>query len=133
MVEYVPGGSFTVLDPHKLSSTQLDVLDRIQKEVVGKYGSTGVQTCLNKAVFELLGFIAVYPVADIGKLADRDGNVLPDVYLVPKGTTALDLAFKIHTDIGKKFIGAIDARTKKKLGKEYAVKNNDVLEIITSK
>lgn len=133
MVEYVPGGNFTILDPYKMSNAQLAVLDKIQKEVVAKYGGTGVQNCLNRAVFELLNYIAVYPVADAGKLTDKDGNVLPDVYLVPKGTTALDLAFKIHTDIGKKFIGAIDARTKKKLGKEYLIKNNDVLEIITSK
>jgi ribosome-binding ATPase YchF (GTP1/OBG family) len=133
MVEYIPGGNFTILDASKINPAQLDVLNKIQKEVVEKYGNTGVQTCINKAVFELLDFIAVYPVADASKLTDKDGNVLPDVYLVPKGTTALDLAFKIHTDIGKKFIGAIDARTKKKLGKEYLVKNNDVLEIITSK
>lgn len=116
-----------------MSNAQLAVLDKIQKEVIDKYGSTGIQICLNKAVFELLNYVAVYPVAEAGKLTDKNGNVLPDVYLVPKGTTALDLAFKIHTDIGKKFIGAIDARTKKKLGKEYLVKNNDVLEIITSK
>jgi ribosome-binding ATPase YchF (GTP1/OBG family) len=132
LLEYLPGDNFTILDPYKLSNAQLAILDKIQ-QVISKYSSTGVQTCLNKAVFELLDYIAVYPVADAGKLSDKDGNVLPDVYLVPKGTTALDLAFKIHTDIGKKFIGAIDARTKKKLGKEYLVKNNDVLEIITSK
>jgi ribosome-binding ATPase YchF (GTP1/OBG family) len=132
MVEYIPGGKFTILDPYKLSNAQLGVIDKVRK-VIDKYGSTGVQTCLNKAVFELLNYIAVYPVGDAGKLEDKDGNVLPDVFLVPQGTTALDLAFKIHTDIGKKFIGAIDARTKKKLGKEYLVKNNDVLEIITSK
>jgi len=132
LVEYLPGDNFTILDPYKLSNAQLAILDKIQK-VIDKYASTGVQTCLNKAVFELLGYIAVYPVADQSKLTDKDGNVLPDVFLVPKGTTALNLAFKIHTDIGKKFIGAIDARTKKKLGKEYLLRNNDILEIITSK
>jgi len=133
MLEYIPGGNFTILDPYKLSNAQLAVLDKIQKEVIDKYGSTGVQICLNKSVFELLNYIAVYPVADIGKLADKDGNVLPDVYLVPKGTTVKDLAFKIHTSIGEKFIAGIDARTKRRLAADYVLKNNDVVEIAHAK
>jgi len=31
------------------------------------------------------------------------------------------------------FIGGIDAKTKKKLGADYELKNNDVVEILTSK
>jgi (p)ppGpp synthase/HD superfamily hydrolase len=52
---------------------------------------------------------------------------------MPKGSTALDLAFKIHTEIGEKFIAAIDARTKKRLGKDYVLKNNDVIRIMVAR
>jgi (p)ppGpp synthase/HD superfamily hydrolase len=48
-----------------------------------------------------------------------------------KGSTALDFAFRLHTDIGKNFIKAIDVRTKRAVGKDYVVKNRDGLEIVT--
>jgi len=92
-----------------------------------------VQDCLNKAVFDVLGYIVVYPVADVGKLADKKGNVLPDAYLVRKGTTMKEFAFMIHSDIGEKFIGGLDAKKKIKLGADYELKNNDVVEILFQK
>jgi hypothetical protein len=52
-------------------------------------------------------------------LGDSKGNILPDCFLLPKGSTALDFAFYLHTDFGKNFIKAIDARTKRALGKNY--------------
>jgi len=132
IVEYLPGNDFKIIDRTKITETQLKALEKI-KGLIAKYGSTGVQSCLNKAVFELLGYIVVYPVEDENKLSDKKGNVLPDAYLVPKGTTALELAFKIHTDIGEKFVSAIDARSKRRLGKDYELKNNDVIKIMTSR
>lgn len=132
LVNYIPEDGFEIVDSSKLGSSQLKALEFI-KEVVEKYGSTGVQTCLNKAVFEFLNYIAVYPVEDEKKLIDKHGNKLPDVYLMPKGSTALDLAYKIHTDIGEKFICAIDARTKRKLSADYQLKNKDVVAIAFSK
>jgi ribosome-binding ATPase YchF (GTP1/OBG family) len=132
MIDYLPGNSFQILDKSKFNQQQLKALEKI-KALIDKYGSTGVQDCLNKAVFDLLGYIVVYPVEDENKLCDKNGKVLPDAYLMPKGSTALDLAFKIHTEIGEKFIAAIDARTKKRLGKDYVLKNNDVIRIMTSR
>jgi hypothetical protein len=133
LINYLPGDNFRISDQSKLAGPQLTVLEIIRKEVIEKYGSTGVQDCLNKAVFELLNYIAVYPVEDENKFSDKQGNVLPDVHLVPNGTTALELAFRIHTDIGNKFVSAIDVRTKRRLGKDYILKNNDVIKIMTSK
>jgi hypothetical protein len=133
LLDYLPGDGFEIPDKTKLAEAQLKVLEIIKKEVIDKYGSTGVQNCLNKAVFELLNRIAVYPVEDESKLSDKQGNVLPDVHLVPNGATALELAFIIHTDIGNKFVSAIDIRTKRRLGKDYILKNNDVIKIMTSK
>jgi len=130
-IYYLPGNDFKIIGG--LDEKQKRALEFIRREVVEKYGSTGVQNALNKAVFELLNYIAVYPVEDENKLTDKDGNILPDAHLMPKGSTALDLAFKIHTDIAEKFVCAIDARTKKRLGKDYELKNNDVVKIAFSK
>lgn len=112
---------------------QRQALDLIKRKVIDKYGSTGVQECLNKAVFSALNCVSVYPVANSGKLSDKDGNVLPDVFLVPKGTTIRELAFKIHTSIGEKFIAGIDSRTKRKLAADYVLKDRDVVEIAFAK
>jgi hypothetical protein len=132
MIDYLPGNGFQILDKSKFNEQQLKALEKI-KALIDKFGSTGVQDCLNKAVFDLLGYIVVYPVEDENKLCDKDGNVLPDAYLMPKGSTALDLAFKVHSEIGEKFIAAIDARTKKRLGKDYLLKNKDVVRIMVAR
>jgi len=132
LIEYLPGDDFKIVDESKMNEQQVKVLEKI-KEVVEKYGSTGVQACLSKAVFELLNYIAVYPVADANKLTDKDRNVLPDVFLVPKGTTVKELAFRVHTELGEKFICGIDARTKRRLAADYQLKNNDVVEIAFAK
>lgn len=133
LIDYLPGNGFEIVDRSKLDEKQIKVLEMIKKEIIEKYGSTGVQDCLNKAVFELLNYIAVYPVADSKKLSDNEGNILPDVFLVPKGITLKEFAFKIHTEIGEKFICGIDARTKKKLSADYQLKNKDVVEIAFAK
>jgi hypothetical protein len=133
LIKYVPGGdSFEILKKEELNEKQLNALDFIKNNILNKLGNTGVQQVLDKAVFELLKYIAVYPVENENKLTDIEGRVLPDVYLLKDGSTALDLAYKIHTDIGNKFSCAIDARTKKRLSKEYILKNRDVLKIITN-
>lgn len=103
----------------------------IKTNILDKYGSTGVQECLNRAVFDFMKYIAVYPVENEHKFSDKKGNVLPDVFLMPPGSTALDLAFKIHTDIGQKFIGAVDARTGKKIGGDHILKHDDIIKILT--
>jgi len=37
----------------------------------------------------------------------------------------------LHTDLGKNFIRAINAKTKQVIGKEYILKHRDGIEIIT--
>jgi ribosome-binding ATPase YchF (GTP1/OBG family) len=125
-IYYLPGNGFEVVKP--LDEIQQRVLNQIS-EFIKKYGSTGVQLCLNKLVFEKLQMIVVYPVAT-QKLTDTEGNVLPDAFLVKKGTTLKEFAFKIHSEIGEKFICGIDMRTKKKLGADYELKHNDVVQIM---
>ncbi|MEM2956601.1 MAG: redox-regulated ATPase YchF [Candidatus Pacearchaeota archaeon] len=131
LITYIPGENhFEISNESKISERQKKALEFIQKNVLDVYGSTGVQEVLNKAVFELLKYIAVFP-AGAHKLADREGNILPDCFLLPPNSTALDFAYTVHTDLGKNFIKAIDARTKKILSKEYKLKNRDAIEIVT--
>lgn len=133
LIEYASGEKdFKLLEEGRLNEKQKAALRFVKENILMRYGSTGVQDVLNKAVFELLKYIAVYPVAN-SKLTDSENRVLPDCFLVPEKTTALDFAFKVHTDIGKSFIRAIDLRTKQVVGKEHLLKNLDVLEIVTSK
>ncbi len=129
LIEYIPGEKdFKIVE--QLSEKQKSALETIKRNVLDVYGGTGVQEILNLAVFDLLEYIAVFP-AGAKKLADSKGNVLPDCFLMPKGSTALDFAYFLHTDFGKNFIKAIDVRTKQARGKDYVLKHRDALEIIT--
>ncbi|MCH8330604.1 MAG: redox-regulated ATPase YchF [Bacteroidetes bacterium] len=133
LIDYIPGESnFEVKNQEKLSEKQKKALDFIKKNILEKYKTTGLQEVLDNAVFELLKYIAVFPVAT-SKLTDKDNNILPDCFIVPEKTTALDFAFKVHTDIGNNFVKAVDMKTKQTIGKEHLVKNRDVIEIVTSK
>lgn len=131
IIKYIPGESDFEILKEEMSREQAAALEFIREKILNVYNSTGIQECLNSAVFELLHSLVVFPVEDENKLSDRTGRVLPDAYLMSKNSTALDLAFKIHTDIGKNFVAAIDCRTKRKIGKEYLLKNRDVLKIFT--
>ena len=129
LIDYIPGESKFEMKP-KLTEKQKEALKSIKK-ILEEYKSTGVQDILNKIVFDILNYIAIFPAGS--KLEDSKGNVLPDCYLMKKGSTALDFAFRLHTDIGKNFIKAIDIRTKRAVGKDYLLKNMDGLEIIIKK
>jgi len=109
----------------------LDGLKYIQTHVLHKYGSTGVQECVEKMAFEMLNLIVVYPVEDETHLTDKEGRILPDAFLVPRGSTARDLAYIVHTDIGDHFIRAIDARTHRVIGADYELKDRDVIRIVS--
>ncbi|HIE13784.1 TPA: TGS domain-containing protein, partial [Candidatus Bathyarchaeota archaeon] len=124
---------FTVLKPEELTGAQKKALKIIRERVLEKYGGTGVQDAINSAFFKLLKMIVIYPVEDPEKLTDHKGKVLPEARLVPYGTTARELAYKIHTELGDSFIYAIDARSKRRLGESYILKNRDVISIVSAK
>ncbi len=130
-VKYIPGDSdFEVLKP--LNEKQKRLLDEI-RAFMKKFGGTGVQKAINTLVFDVLGYIVVYPVEDENKFTDSKGNVLPDAFLVKKGTTVKELAYKIHTEIGEHFIYAVDAKRKVRIGEDYELKHNDVIKIVSAK
>lgn len=129
IIEYFPGDSNFKIKC-SLSEKQAQALEKIRK-VLNEFGSTGVQQCLNKIVFDLLNYIVVYPVENENKFTDKKGNILPDAFLLPKESKPIDLAFAIHSDLGENFICAIDARTKQKVSNDYNLKQNDIIKIVT--
>jgi hypothetical protein len=129
LIDYIPGENHFNIKG-ELNEKQKEALEKIKKDVLEKYDGTGVQEVLNSAIFGILKYVAIFP-ASANKLGDSKGNILPDCFLLPEGSTALDFAYFLHTDFGKNFIKAIDARTKRALGKDYVLKNRDALEIVT--
>jgi ribosome-binding ATPase YchF (GTP1/OBG family) len=131
IIDYVPGeANFTILK--RLDERQTKAMNYIKTNVLDVYGTTGVQDALNEAVFSALEMIAVYPVEDERKFTNRDGDVLPDVFLMEKGSTPKDLALAIHTDLGRGFLYAIDAKRRMRVGEEYLLQDNDVIKIVSS-
>ena len=129
IIDYSPGAKdFKILK--EISSEQKNALNYMHDYIL-KNGGTGVPELLNAAVFGVLDNIVVYPVEDETHYSDHSGNVLPDAILMKEGSTAYDLAAKIHTDIAKGMKYAIDARTKMRVQKEYALKDGDVIKIVS--
>jgi len=131
MISYIPGESDFEVTSTSLNEQQKKALNFIKEIILKKYNSTGIQNVLDYAVFGLLEYIAIFP-GGVNKLTDKDGNVLPDCFMMPKNSTALDFAFRIHTDIGKRFVKAIDVKKKIAVGKDHMLKNRDVVEIKTN-
>jgi ribosome-binding ATPase YchF (GTP1/OBG family) len=134
IVKYIPGDDdLEILKPQDLSDGEKTQLEKLREQILKKYGGTGVQNILNRAVFDYLKMITVYPVHDANSYTDSDGNVLPDVFLVPEGTTAKEFAGYIHTDLMESFIHGIDARTKMRISDKHVLKDRDVIKIVSAK
>jgi hypothetical protein len=134
LIKYIPGNNkFEILKKDKLDDAQKKALEFIQNKILNTWGSTGLQQCLNSVVFDFLKYITVFPVESAAKVSDNKGNILPDAHLLPQNSTAIDLAGKVHTDFAKNFIGAINAKTKQRIGKDTKLQNLDVIEIISGK
>jgi ribosome-binding ATPase len=133
LIEYIPGDKdFKILKSAKLSDKQKKALNFIKNNVLKKWSSTGVQKCLNTAVFDELNYMVVFP-GGMKKLGDSKGNILPDAWLFPQGATVTDFARHIHEDFVKNFVTAYDVKTKRPIGKEHKLKDGDVIELVCGK
>ena len=133
LIDYPLGEKdFTIIDAAKLTEKQNDALVKI-KDMLKKFEGSGVQKCIEDAAYKLLDLIVVYPVEDENKFTDKDGNVLPDAYLMPRGSNARDLAYKVHTELGDNFIRAINAKNNRVIGQDYELQNGDVIRIVAKK
>lgn len=133
-IRYLPGDEkFEIIDESKMTSEQRKALKIIEEKVLVKWKGTGVQETINAAIFNVLKMIVVYPVEDVNKLSDHHGNVLPDALLIKEGSTAKELAYMIHQELGDTFLYAIDVRTKHKIGENTLLKMNDIIKIVATK
>src|SRR3989338_403121 len=129
LIEYMSGDSDFKIKGD-LNEAQTKGLEKI-RAVLKEFDTTGVQNVLDSAVFDFLQYIAIFPGSSKG-LTDSKGNVMPDCYLMPPNTTAIDFAFRLHTDFGKNFLFAIDVRTNQRIGREHKLKHRDVIEIVSA-
>lgn len=133
LIDYIPGSAdFTIKDGTGLTDKQKAALAFIKEHILAPHQTTGVQDTLNAAVFDILHYMAIYP-GGVNKLEDQHGNRLPDCFLMPQNSTALDFAYKLHTDFGKNFIRAIDVKTRRTVGKGHLLLHRDVVEIVCGK
>jgi ribosome-binding ATPase YchF (GTP1/OBG family) len=131
IISYTPGaGDFEIVDGSGLTDRQRAALEYIRENVLEVYGSTGVQEAINRAVFDLLDMIVVFPVEDEHHFTDQRGNVLPDALLVPRGSGPRDLAYLIHTEIGDSFMHAVDARKGMRVAADHELEDGDIISII---
>lgn len=133
LIEYIPGSEhFEIKREDLLKEEQRKGLELLKEKVLRKWGSTGLQRALDEATFSLLQMVAVFPVQDPRKLTDSKGRVLPDVYLLDPDSTTKDLANAIHSEIGAKFLYAIDVKTLRRLSDDYKLKPGEVISIVSA-
>ena len=130
VVEYDPGDEdFEIVGD--LSDEQAAGLDQI-REVMAEWSGTGVQDALDHAVYDLLDQITAFPVQNETKWTDAKGNVLPDAFRLPRGSTPKDLAYAVHSDIGDGYLHAVNAKTKREISDDYELEEGDVIKIVST-
>ncbi|WP_018258179.1 redox-regulated ATPase YchF [Halomicrobium katesii] len=130
VVDYDPGDDdFRILGD--VSDDQREGLEQI-REVMDEWDGTGVQQALDRAVYDLLDMLTAYPVQSESKWTDGQGNVLPDAFLLPDGSTPKDLAYAVHSDIGEGYLHAVDAREDRRISDDHELSEGDVVKIVSS-
>ena len=130
VVDYDPGDAdFEILGD--VSDPQAQGLEKI-RETMAEHGGTGVQQALNEAVYGLLDRITAYPVQNESKWTDGTGRVLPDAFLLPRGSTPKDLAYAVHSDIGDGYVHAVDGRAGRRIGEDHELEEGDVIKIVST-
>lgn len=118
-----------ILATDKANEKQIGALSMI-KASYDRGGMIRIFDVISDIIKNKLSRIVAYPVYDEGKWTDKDGNILPDAFIMTKSDTAEDLAFAVHTDIGNGFIRAINARSKMVIGRNYELQDSDVIRIV---
>lgn len=128
IIRWAGGNDFTMVGT--ASQEQQKGLEYMRR-YLSKHGMAS-GALVNRIVFEMLDNIVVYPVEDEHKYSDSMGNILPDAILLKKGSTALDLAAAVHTEIAAKMLHAIDARKKMRIGKDHRLQDGDIIKIVSA-
>ncbi len=130
LIAYRPGDpAFQEPADARLSAPQRAALAGIAR-LLSQWGSTGVQQALETMVFQRLNRVVVFPVEDEQHWTDSRGRVLPDAFLVPAGTPVREVAYRVHSELGEKFVRAIDGRTHRALAADHPVDAGAVLRFV---
>ena len=129
VIDYDPGDdSFDIVGD--ISDQQREGLEQIG-DVMREYGGTGVQTALDTVVYDVLDHLTAYPVEDDTHWTDAQGRMLPDAHLLPSGSTPVNLAYAVHSDIGDGYIHAVDAREGRRISDDHELSEGDVVKIVS--
>jgi ribosome-binding ATPase YchF (GTP1/OBG family) len=129
VIDYDPGDdSFDIVGD--ISDQQRTGLEQI-RDVIQEYGGTGIQTALDRVVYDVLDHLTAYPVEDDTHWTDAQGRMLPDAHLLPSGSTPVDLAYAVHSDIGDGYIHAVDAREGRRVSDDHELEEGDVVKIVS--
>lgn len=130
IIDYHPGDDdFELVGD--VSGAQEQGLERI-RDLMDDHGGTGTQEAIDTAVYDVLDRITIYPVQNESKWTDGTGNVLPDAFLLPRGSTPRDLAYAVHSDIGDGYLHAVDARAKRRIAEDHELEEGDVIKIVST-
>ncbi|NWK01760.1 redox-regulated ATPase YchF [Marine Group I thaumarchaeote] len=133
LIKYSPGSEqFDILRTNDLNQKQRDALDFIKSDIMGEYMRTGVQFAINVTVFKLLKMNSIYPVTIPEKLSDKKGRVLPDLILLKDGSTIVDLAKEIHSDLTKGLLYGKDLRYNLRVPTNYQLRDRDVISLVSA-
>ena len=133
LIKYSPGSEkFDILKENDLNQKQKDALNFIESDIMGEYMRTGVQFAINVTVFKLLKMNSIYPVGIPEKLSDKKGRVLPDLILLKDGSTVVDLAKEIHSDLTKGLLYAKDLRYNLRVPTNYQLRDRDVISLVSA-
>ena len=133
LIKYSPGSEkFDILRENNLNQKQKDALSFIESDIMGEYMRTGVQFAINVTVFKLLKMNSIYPVTTPEKLSDKKGRVLPDLILLKDGSTVIDLAKEIHSDLTKGLLYAKDLRYNLRVPTNYQLRDRDVISLVSA-
>jgi len=133
LIKYSPGSEqFDILRTNDLNQKQRDALDFIKSDIMGEYMRTGVQFAINVTIFKLLKMNSIYPVTIPEKLSDKNGRVLPDLILLKDGSTIVDLAKEIHSDLTKGLLYAKDLRYNLRVPTNYQLRDRDVISLVSA-
>ena len=133
LIKYSPGSEkFDILRESDLNQKQKDALNFIESDIMGEYMRTGVQFAINVTVFKLLKMNSIYPVGIAEKLSDKKGRILPDLILLKDGSTVIDLAKEIHSDLTKGLLYAKDLRYNLRVPTNYQLRDRDVISLVSA-
>jgi ribosome-binding ATPase YchF (GTP1/OBG family) len=130
VVDYDPGDDeFEITGD--INDQQREGLEQV-RVVLDRWGGTGVQTALNTVVYDVLDHMTAYPVEDETHWTDAQDTMLPDAHLLPSGSTPVDLAYAVHSDIGDGYVHAIDARDGRRISDDHELSEGDVIKIVSA-